>query len=124
MEQKKVIAGVAGFIQRKIIGVVLFVVGFAGLIVAELVTRSLSNSDTYYQQHAFPRLFGALLAFTFSYTGLKCIVWLIRWTRKEDALVKEPMDAPQMKDREVVGRVCYMPYVMLAICVLVAFLPE
>ena len=124
MEPQKVVAGVASFVQRKIIGVFLFAGAFTGLISAELLTRALSHSETYYQEHTPPRLLGAIFALIFSYAILRIIIWLIRWTKSEDSLVRASIDTPKVKDRDVVGLVCYMPFIMFIICVIVAFIPQ
>jgi len=122
MDPKKVITGVGTYIQRKIFGVVLFVAGFAGLIAAEYFTRAVSHSDTYYQEHSLPRLFGAVLAFACSYLVLKCIVWVLRWTESEERAVRE-IDTPKKMDRELVGGVRHIPVIIFALCVVVAFMP-
>ena len=115
MESKQLVDRVYGYFERKFIGLLTIIAGFAGLLLAESATRWRAPTPTYYQEHSLPRFVGACLAFALSYT----VVWLARWSKDE---IRTPyFSLPSKKDRERVGLLCYTPYVLFIFCVIVAF---
>jgi len=104
-------------------GIFVGIAGFIGFILAELLTRSLTESDTYYQAHAAPRLGGAVLGAALAFGAVKI---LEIWEKPRTVI-------DQATGREIILRrgdslffipVRFWPYIILGIGVVVAFVPE
>ena len=114
MEPKQLVDRVYGYFERKFIGLLVVVAGIAGLALVEFFCRFLSGSTTYYQEHSFPRLVGAGMAFVLS----NAVVWVAKWSK--DEIHPSYIRLPSRQDRERVGLVCYAPYVLFIVCVILA----
>jgi hypothetical protein len=60
------------------LGYLVGLAGFAGFLIAELLTRAITKSDSYWDQHALPHLGGAILAASLSWA----VVAVLRKTEK------------------------------------------
>ena len=104
-------------------GILVGIAGFIGFILAELITRGFTNSDTYYQAHTAPRLGGALLGAALAFGVVKI---LEMWEKPRIVIDKAT-------GREMVLRrgdslffipVRFWPYIIFGIGVVVAFVSE
>jgi hypothetical protein len=105
------------------LGILVGVAGFIGFLLAELVTRSVTNDEAFYQAHSWPRLLGAVLAASLAYGMVKIL---------------EKSDKPKIVIEKDTGRelelcrrdslffvpVKYWPYIFFVIGVIVAFIPQ
>jgi hypothetical protein len=104
-------------------GILVAIAGFIGFIVAELITRGITNSDTYYQAHSLPRLGGAVLGAVLAFGAVKL---LKMWDKPRIVIDKAT-------GREMVLRrgdslffvpARFWPYIIFVIGVVVAFINE
>jgi len=57
-------------------GILIVLIAFGCLLVAELLTRAGFHDDTYYQQHGWPKLVGFLVA--------ACVIWCMLPRRESE----------------------------------------
>jgi hypothetical protein len=104
------------------LGILVAIAGFAGFIAAEAITRAATNDLNYYQAHALPKLGGAVLgaAFAFGMTKL-----LARGNAPRVVIDKESGKEILLSRGDSFFFVPskYIPYVVLVIGTIVAFVP-
>ena len=105
------------------LGILVAIAGFAGFIAAEAVTRSVTNDLTYYQSHTLPKLGGAVL-------GALLAFGMVRLLAKGNA-PRTAIDKASGKeillsrgDSFFFVPSKFIPYVVLVIGAIVAFIPE
>ena len=104
------------------LGILVGIAGFAGFVAAESITRSVTSDLNYYQGHIIPKLGGAILGAGLAFGMVKLLakgnapkVVIDKATGKEmlisrgDSLFFIPSQ--------------YLPYVVLGIGTIVAFVP-
>ena len=91
------------------LGILVAIAGFAGFIAAEAVTRSVTNDLTYYRSHTLPKLGGAVLGAILAFAMVKLLA-KGNASRTGDSFFFVPSK--------------FIPYVVLVIGAIVAFIPE
>ncbi len=104
-------------------GILVVLAAFAGLLVADFVTRAVMHDEHYYSAHPLPKLVGALLATAFAFGVAKLL---------------EKRNTPRTVIDKATGQeillrrgdsfffipVRFLPYVILLILVIVAFVSD
>jgi len=105
------------------LGILVVIAGFFGFLAAEVITRSVTKEEMYYQVHALPRLGGAVLGAAFAYGTTKLLakgnaprVVIDKKTGRE-ILVRRGDSFFFVPSK-------YIPHAVLIIGVIVAFTPR
>ena len=103
-------------------GILVGLFGFAGLVIAELLTRQLTKDESYYQAHSLPRLAGAVLAAILAYG---CVKLLERNDKPRIVVDKATGQELQLRRGDTLFfiPVKYWPYIFFGIGAIVAFVP-
>ncbi|MBI2814619.1 MAG: hypothetical protein HYX71_10075 [Opitutae bacterium] len=104
------------------LGILVAIAGFAGFIIAETISRSVTHDTTYYQTHALPKLGGAVLGALLAFGMTKA---LAKGNAPRTVVDKETGKEMQISRGDSFFFVPskYIPYVVLGIGVIVALIP-
>jgi hypothetical protein len=104
------------------LGILVAIAGFAGFIAAEAITRSVTHDGSYYQAHALPKLGGAILGAALAFGMTKV---LAKGNAPRVVIDKETGKEVQISRGDSFFFVPskYIPYAVLIIGVIVAFVP-
>ena len=104
------------------LGILVAIAGFAGFLIAEAISRSATSEPNYYQNHSLPKLGGALL-------GAALAFGMVKLLAKGNAprVVVDKATGHEVTIRRgdsfffVPSR--YLPYAVLVIGIIIAFVP-
>ena len=105
------------------LGILVAIAGFLGFIVAEFATRALTHDDTYYSSHPLPKLGGAVLGALLAFVADRLLE-----RRRAPRVLIDPATGQQVVIRRgdsvffIPSR--FLPYVILAVGVVVAFVHD
>ncbi len=121
---RRIAAMVTTYLQSSVIAFLMAAAAFSGLVLTELSTRALTHSETYYQTHPMPRLWGAVIAFLLSFAILKGVAWSLQRSSATAGMTGDDCKARAERNRAVLARVRYVPIVIFAACLLAALSPR